>query len=115
MFATPALGERAKTDAITSIDDLKRKIARLSELLAQAGRSRAFDICIGPQVGLKDRSRAEVDRLVEHLSELAALGVTWTYFGVPQASRATYIENVQWLGEEVLPRVHAISTPGLKL
>jgi probable F420-dependent oxidoreductase len=115
MFASPALGERAKTDAITSIDDLKRKITRLSELLAQAGRTRAFDICIGPQVGLKDHSRAEADRLVEHLSELAELGVTWTYFGVPQANRATYIENVQWLGAEVLPKVHAISTPGLKL
>jgi probable F420-dependent oxidoreductase len=115
MFASPAMGQRAGTDAIVGVDDLKRKIERLSGLLAEAGRTRAFDICIGPRMQLKACTREEADRLVEDLAELAELGVTWTFCGVPYPNRAAFLDNVQWFGEEVAPRVHAIATPGLKL
>jgi probable F420-dependent oxidoreductase len=115
MFAGPAMSERARTDAITGLDDLARKIARLTEMLAKAGRTRPFDVCIGPQVQLGDCTRQEAERLVENLGQLAELGVTWSYVGVPHPSRAAFLENVRWLGEEVVPKARAIATPGLKL
>ena len=115
MFANAAMGQRAGTDAMAEVGDLKRKIERLSGLLADGGRTGPFDICIGPRTPLKACNREEADRLVEQLAELAELGVTWTFCGVPHPSRAEFLENVRWFGEEVVPRVHAIASPGLTL
>lgn len=115
MFAGGAMSERAKTDAIRNLDDLRLKIEHLREHLARINRSRPFDICIGPRKPLQACTREEAVRLVDDLGKLAELGVTWTYCGVPSPSRAAFLENVQWFGEEVVSKAHGIASPGLSL
>jgi probable F420-dependent oxidoreductase len=112
MFAGGALSERAKTDAIRNLDDLRLKIERLREHLSRTHRRRPFDICIGPRKPLQACTREEAERLVDDLCGLAELGVTWTFCNVPSPSRAAFLENIQWFGEEVVHKVHGIATPG---
>jgi len=114
MFAGEAMSKRAGTDQITSHEDLRAKIETLRGRLASVGRSRPFDICIGPQNQLQACTRDAAERMVDELGQLAKLGVTWTFCGVPAPNRAAFLENVQWFGEEVVPKVHAIP-PGPSL
>jgi probable F420-dependent oxidoreductase len=113
MFASEEMGKRARTDAITSHEDLKVKIDLLRGHLSRVGRSRAYDVCIGPRTPIKACSRDEAQRVIEELGQLARLGVSWTYMGLPHPTRAAFLENVQWFGEEVAPKVHEIATPGI--
>lgn len=115
MFAGAAMSQRAGTDQIASHEDLRLKIERLRGHLARVGRTRPFDICIGPQTQLQGCTREAAERFVEELGQLAKLGVTWTFCGVPAPSRAGFLENLQWFGEEVAPKVHEIATPGVAL
>lgn len=109
-FAAGALSKTTRTADIGNIEELKAKIEILRGHLNRVGRTRPFDICIGPQAGLKDLTAAEADRWVNDAGELARLGATWTPCSVPHPSRQAFLDNVQWFGEEVVPKIHAIPT-----
>jgi probable F420-dependent oxidoreductase len=115
MFAGEKMSQRAGTDQINSLQDLKGKIDVLQGHLRRVGRTRPFDICIGPQKPLTDTTKEQADQFVDQLAQLAELGVTWTFCGVPAPDRKTFLRNVKWFGEEVVPRVHAIPAPGVPL
>jgi probable F420-dependent oxidoreductase len=112
-FVSGAMSKGVRTDEIANLDDLRAKIDRLRDLRASAGRQDAFDICMGPQQPMRECTAAEADRWINDLGVLAELGVTWSGCGVPHPSRAAFIENLQWLGEEVLPKAKAIRTPSV--
>lgn len=107
-FVSGPMSKGVRTDEIASLDDLKSKIGQLHDMRAEAGRDGPFDICMGPQRPMNELTRAEADRWINDLGELAELGVTWSGCGVPYPSRAAYIEGLQWLGEEVLPKAKAV-------
>jgi probable F420-dependent oxidoreductase len=113
MFATEAMSARARTDAMASHEDLKVKLDRLCGHLSETGRTRPYDVCIGAQTPIKACTKDEGDRIVEELAQLARLGVTWTYLGLPHPTRAAFLENLDWYAREVAPKIHAIATPGL--
>jgi probable F420-dependent oxidoreductase len=108
-FAAAAMSKRAGTAELTSLEGLKIKIDHLRGHLERVGRTRPFDISLGPQGGLKGRTPADIDRYVNEVGKLAELGVTWTGCDVPHPSRAAFLEGVAWLGEEVAPKLHAIT------
>lgn len=103
-FAAPGLSQLNRDTAITSVEHLGQKINLLREGLAKAGRAGPFDVCIGPQTRPRSNTRAEADRYLEAVAALAAVGVTWITADIPHPSRAGYLENVQWFGEEVIGR-----------
>jgi probable F420-dependent oxidoreductase len=107
-FATGALSKTTRTADLAGVEDLKAKIDVLRGHLDRVGRTRPFDICIGPQSGLKDLTAAEADRWVNDAGEMSRLGATWTPCGVPHPSRQAFLDNIQWFGEEVVPKIHAI-------
>jgi probable F420-dependent oxidoreductase len=107
-FATGALAATTRTDEIGSLEDLRVKIDVLRGHLDRVGRTRPFDICAMPPEGFKACDASEAQRLIDQAGAFAELGVNWLVGGVPHPSRAAYLDHVQWLGEEVLPKVHAI-------
>jgi probable F420-dependent oxidoreductase len=103
-FGAPNMTAINRETAIQSVEHLREKIERLNELRAQLGKTGPFDIAIGPRLRPKENSRAEADRFIEALGELAAAGVNWATVDPRHPSRAAWIENVQWFGEEVIAR-----------
>lgn len=108
IFAGETMSKRAGTDEITSLHDLEVKLDKLRTHLDDNNRSAPFDVCIGPQRPLQACTRIEAERWVEQVSELAELGVTWSLCAVPHPTRQAYLDNLQWFGEEIVPKVHAI-------
>jgi hypothetical protein len=54
---------------------------------------------------MKPGERATAAKLVDDYAALHEAGVSWTTVSVPSPSRAAFIENVQWFGEEVAAKV----------
>jgi probable F420-dependent oxidoreductase len=107
-FTTGALSKTARTDDIADIHDLKAKIGVLREHLDRVGRTTPFDVCSMPPGGLKKCSAAEAQEFIDRAGEFAEIGVTWLIGGLPHPSREAYLDNVQWLGEEILPKVRQL-------
>ena len=51
---------------------------------------------------MKPEARANTAQLLDEYAALSESGVTWTTVSVPSPSRSAFIENVHWLGEEVV-------------
>ncbi|CAN7599509.1 TIGR03619 family F420-dependent LLM class oxidoreductase [Phenylobacterium sp. LjRoot219] len=101
-FAAPTMSKLNQDSGIQTVAQLAGKIAQLQDLRAAQGRTGPFDVSIGPQVRIKDRTRAEAEQYLEAVDALAQAGVTWVGAELGHESRAAYLENVQWFGEEII-------------
>ncbi len=101
-FAAPTMSALNRDTGIHTVEQLGEKIAMLQDLRAKAGKSGAFDIAIGPRAKLRYLQAGGADDYLEAVRELAEVGVTWAMVEPPHQSRANYLENVQWFGEEVI-------------
>jgi probable F420-dependent oxidoreductase len=106
-FPLPAeFRDRTRTDAIESVDDLRRKIELLRELAANAGRAEPLDVCFVPfGHGMNSQKQVDAGAFCETVGELEAIGVTWLALGLPCESRAVYCENVARFGREVIAKL----------
>lgn len=104
-FAAPTMTAANQESGIHSVDQLGENIARAHELRAANGKSGRFDIAIGSKAKLKMQDRDSAAQYVDSIGELASVGVTWTMIELPHPSRAGFIENVQWFGEEVIAKL----------
>jgi probable F420-dependent oxidoreductase len=104
IWAAPNLSAVNRAAALNSVEELDAKIQRLHEGRARAGRTGAFDVAIGPRVSLRIGSRESADKMLAALDELAAVGVTWAMAELRHDSRASWLEAVQWFGEEIIAR-----------
>jgi len=106
-FAIPRHSQLNRDTGIQSIADLRQKIEFILAQREQQGMSGAFDvnIAISSTDNFTDRTRAEAERFLEDVSRLGEAGATWVTVKLPHESRAAYLENVQWFGEEVAGRV----------
>lgn len=95
--------ERVRTAEIVSAQHLKEKIQEAKARAAEIGRTRPFDVCMTP-FGLTMQSgvRPDVSAVVDGLSELAEIGVTWSSIAMPCRDRAEYLDNVDWFAGEVI-------------
>jgi probable F420-dependent oxidoreductase len=111
IFATGALSKTARTDDIASVADLRAKIDKVGEFRQAAGRmSEPFDICIGPQVGIRECNASEAQHFIEQSEELGQNGVGWVTCTLPHGDRKTFLDALQWFSEELAPKVHALPT-----
>jgi probable F420-dependent oxidoreductase len=104
-FAAPTMSALNRDTGIHTVEQLGGKIAMLHDRRAAAGKSGPFDIAIGPKARLGYLKPGGADAYLEAVHELAAVGVTWAMAEPPHKSRAQYLENVQWFGEEVIARL----------
>jgi probable F420-dependent oxidoreductase len=96
-------GKRVRTDDIASVEDLGRKIEQARALAAEIGRTRPFDVCMTPfTLTMHSREKPSASAIIDGLSELAEVGVTWTSIALPCRDRREYLDNVDWFGREVI-------------
>jgi probable F420-dependent oxidoreductase len=104
-YASPGMSKINEAAAINSVEQLREGIDRIHDLRAKLGKTGPFDVVIGPRMSIRDRSRETADRYIEKAAELAQAGVTWSTGNLGHGSRAEYLENVQWFGEEIVARM----------
>lgn len=99
----------ARTEELSSMEQLKAKLAYARDHADRIGRTRKLDVCMGrfPGSGLRMHSKGDAAQAVDEYSALAEAGVTWATMAVPAQSRAGFAENLQWFGEEIAAKVKA--------
>jgi len=95
--------QRVRTDEIVTIDDLKRKIDQANALGLEIGRAKPIDVCMTP-FGLTMQSgvRPDPSAIVDGLSALSEIGVTWSSIALPCRDRGEYLDNIDWFAREVM-------------
>lgn len=104
-FAAPTMSKINQDSGIHSVEQLGEKINDIKQMRSAQNKFGAFDITIGPRQRPTYGSTDGAQEYVDAIAELAAVGVTWATVEPPHPSRAAFIENVQWFGEEVIGRL----------
>lgn len=102
------VAKTARTDEISSMAQLEEKLAFARAYAEEIGRTRPLTICMGRFGGagtLSPDRKDDAARAIDDYGRLAEAGVTWATMSVPAPSRAAFIENVQWFGEEIAAKV----------
>ncbi|MCX7864190.1 MAG: TIGR03619 family F420-dependent LLM class oxidoreductase [Novosphingobium sp.] len=99
----------ARTEELSNLDQLKAKLAYARDHAERIGRTRKLDVCMGrfPGAELRIGNASDAARAVDDYCALHEAGVTWTTMHVPAPSRAGFVENIQWFGEEIARKVKA--------
>jgi len=105
--AAGVLSTTARTVELSNMEQLRAKVGFTRQLCEQIGRTAPLDICMSAfeHSAMKPDARASTAKMIDDYAALAAAGVSWTTVSVPSPSRAAFIENVQWFGEEVVARM----------
>ncbi len=103
-FSVPTNDPTVAASSISSYEQYAAKIARLQELRAKFGNTGAFDISTGSPFRPKTTTREDADKVVECAHRVAAHGATSMWLPLPAPSRAAFIDNVAWYGEEIIAR-----------
>ena len=103
-FSVPTNDPTVAASSITSYEQYAERIAKLRDLRAHFGQTGPFDISTGSPFRPKTTTRDDADRLIECAHKVAAHGATSMWTPLPAPSRAAFIENVAWYGEEVIAR-----------
>jgi probable F420-dependent oxidoreductase len=99
----------ARTEELSSMEQLKEKLGYARGHAEKVGRTAPLDICMGrfAATSMRPQNSGDAARAVDDYCELAEAGVTWATMSVPSPSRAAFVENLQWFGEEVAAKVRA--------
>jgi probable F420-dependent oxidoreductase len=101
-LTVPTQNKNVLASSISSVALLREKIQRVRELRQGMGKTGPFDICVNLLLGTKTLGPADAARLRSDAEELASAGANWIRIIPPAPSRAAYLDNVAWLGEELI-------------
>ena len=104
-FAAPTMTAANQESGIHTVEQLGENIKRVHDMRATHGLTGPFDVAIGSKTKLKIGDKDSAAQYVDSVIELGEVGVTWTMIELPHPSRAGFIENVQWVGEEVVAKL----------
>lgn len=104
-FSRPTMSKLNQDTGIHTVQQLAGKIAMLNDLRAGLGKGAPVDVTIGSQARLRFGESNGAEDFLEDIAKLAEVGVTWVMLDPPHRSRAHYLENVRWFGEEVIARL----------
>jgi probable F420-dependent oxidoreductase len=96
-----------RTPGLESVDDLRVRLAYLQEQCDVAGRDHAeLDVAFMPS-GLDMFAGAAPDaaQVVEDISALAAIGVTWVTVALPADTRGELLRAIDAFGTDVISRL----------
>jgi probable F420-dependent oxidoreductase len=105
MTLGPQLASTTRTREITSNEHLRSLIERLGDMLEANGRARDEVDVSAMSVGSFVSAADSMERHLDVIGELAAIGVTWTMFPYPRDDFDGAVEYVQRFGEEVASKV----------
>jgi probable F420-dependent oxidoreductase len=101
------------TAPLNSLDEFKGHLAYLREHAAAIGRTAPIPVSFPlGAISIPGVNTGEPDGLVEAARRLAGIGVTNVSLGASKSTRAEYIAELERCGAELLPRLHAIESPG---
>jgi probable F420-dependent oxidoreductase len=103
-FSLPTNDPTVKQSSIVSMDQFTEKLDRMQELRSRLGRQGQFEVAVGSPFRPKTSTRVDADRFLEGARELEARGATWMWTKLVAPSRAAFLENVAWFGEEIIAR-----------
>ncbi len=104
-FAAKGMSAANRDIAVVDIPDFKERVAKIEEVRAREGRSGPFDLSAGPPVRVGWLGDDAVSAYVDACGEMAEAGVNWISSMPPHASRAQWIEVVEWYGSEVIAKL----------
>jgi probable F420-dependent oxidoreductase len=104
-FSDPRQSAVNQENSIQSVDHLRERLGQIAELREQFGRNGPFDVEIGPRERLRFGKSEGLQEYIDAIGTLAEAGVTWSMAEAPHPSRAAWLENIQWFGEEVIARL----------
>ena len=102
-----AVKATARTEELSTLEQLRHKISFAHDLCAEIGRTAPLQICMSAfsNETMKPNARVDTAKIIDEYAALGEAGVSWTTISVPSPSRAAFIENVQWFGEEVAAKL----------
>ncbi|MCB2061296.1 MAG: TIGR03619 family F420-dependent LLM class oxidoreductase [Novosphingobium sp.] len=101
-FTVPTNDPVVRQSAVVDMDHFGEKIAKLRELRETMGKTGPFDLAVAPPFRPQEASRANAERFLGEVDELAGHGVNWIWTSVPARSLESYLDIVSWFGEEVI-------------
>lgn len=101
-FSVPTNDPVVRRSAVVDMAHFGEKVARLGELRAQYGRTGPFDLAVAPPFRPSRPDRESAERFTAEMEELAGQGVNLIWTSVPARSIESYLEIVQWFGEEII-------------
>ena len=101
-FSVPAHDPRARESAVVSMEQFREKVDRLRELRQRLGRTGPFDLAVKSPCPPHAATKAEAGEFLEQTHRLREHGATWIWTPLPAPSRAAFLENVAWFGEEII-------------
>ena len=104
-FAAKGMIAANRDIAVVDIPDFKERVAKIEEVRAREGRTGPFDLSAGPPVRVGWLGDGDVSAYVDAVGEMAEAGVNWISSMPPHASRAQWIEVVEWYGSEVIAKL----------
>ncbi len=107
-FGAPTMTKLNQDSSIQSVEQLAEMIGRLRQLRAAQNKTDPFDFVIGPRTRIASSRPEQVEPYLGEVEALATAGITWCMVDLPHKSRAQYVENVQWFGEEIVPRARQL-------
>jgi probable F420-dependent oxidoreductase len=106
-FSVPTHDPVVMQSSMVSMQQFAQKLDRLKQARERLGRSGSFDIAPGAPFRPKTTTRSDAERFVETVHQLASYGANWVWTPLPAPSRAAFLQNLNWFGEEVIARYRA--------
>ena len=92
-----------RTPGLESTADLGARIAQLHAVAAEAGRREPLDVVFMPAgLDMFNKSSPDAARVLESMTELADLGVTWATVTLPGETRADLLREIDRFGADVI-------------
>lgn len=101
-FSVPTHDPVVMRSSMVSMEDFSRRVAELQAARAKLGRTGPFDIAPGSLFRPKTTTKADAEQFLDGVRQVEARGANWIWTPLPAPSRAAYLENVAWFGEEVI-------------
>jgi probable F420-dependent oxidoreductase len=101
-FSVPTNDPVVMRSSMVSIQDFARKVEWLKSAREKIGASGPFDVAPGSLFRPKSTTRNDAEQFLEGARKIESLGANWVWTPLPAPSRAAYLENVAWFGEEVI-------------
>lgn len=101
-FSVPTNDPVVMRSSIVSIDQFAGRIEQLKETRETLGRTGPFDIAPGSPFRPKTTHASDAAQLLDAARQVKACGANWIWTPLPAPNRAAFLENLAWLGSEVI-------------
>lgn len=101
-FTVPTNDPEVRRSAVVSMEHFGEKVATLTRMRADLGKTGPFDLSVAPPFRPQEASAANARRFLDEVHELAQHGVNWIWTSVPAKSLEAYLDIVRWFGEDVI-------------